>query len=206
MSIIRNAFILANFVFAIGTFGAAAPPPPDLSKLPPPSTKTGLTYAKDIRPILESTCFECHTDKERPARGGLHLDTLAGIRAGGDDGDVIVPGKSAQSLLVVAASRIDPESAMPPPPKKAATNAPAAPRAGTATARAGGPTSATAPAGTRPGAPARPGQPAPAPAVSPVRGTPAIAAAASTNAAPEPKPLTSEQVGLIRAWIDQGAK
>src|SRR5881296_1957385 len=32
----------------------------DLSKLPPPASKTGLTYAKDIRPLFENTCFRCH--------------------------------------------------------------------------------------------------------------------------------------------------
>jgi hypothetical protein len=26
------------------------------------------------------------------------------------------------------------------------------------------------------------------------------------NFGPPPKPLTAEQVGLVRAWIDQGAK
>src|SRR5207247_7628502 len=47
---------------------------PDLSKLPPPSAKAGLTYAKDIRPLFETACFNCHG--ERRQRAGLRLDSL----------------------------------------------------------------------------------------------------------------------------------
>jgi len=32
----------------------------DLSKLPPASDKTGVTYAKDIRPLFVASCLRCH--------------------------------------------------------------------------------------------------------------------------------------------------
>lgn len=85
---------------------------PDLNKLPPPASKKDVTYAKDIRPLFEASCFNCHG--ERRQRGGLRLDSLESVLSGGEDGKVIAPGKSKDSLLVVAAAQIDDETAMPP--------------------------------------------------------------------------------------------
>ncbi|CAN5559366.1 hypothetical protein BH09VER1_BH09VER1_38600 [soil metagenome] len=113
---------------------------PDLSKLPPPSTKPDITYAADIRPIFEVSCFRCHGEEKQKAN--LRLDSLEAIPKGTSKGDVIYPNDSAKSTLVISVSRLDPENAMPPSHK---------------------------------------GQQA-------------------KNA------LTPEQVGLVRAWIDQGAK
>jgi hypothetical protein len=142
---------------------------PDLSKLPPPAKQEGVTYAKDIRPILETSCFRCH-GPERP-KGGLRLDSRDGVVKGSKDGKVIVPGQSTKSKLVIAVAQLDPESAMPPKP-----------RAG----RPGG--------GEKRG---EPGAPASAGTNGPARKGPM---------GPPPKPLTPEQVGLVRAWVDQGAK
>jgi hypothetical protein len=85
---------------------------PDLSKLPPPSDKKGLTYAKDIRPLFEASCFKCHGDN-RP-KAGLRLNSLEAVLKGGEDGKVVIPEKSQDSLLVIAAAQIDDETAMPP--------------------------------------------------------------------------------------------
>ena len=134
----------------------------DVSKLPPAADKTGVTYANDIRPLFEASCFRCHGD-DRP-KGGLRLNSLEAVLKGGEDGKVVVPGDSKKSLLVVAAARIDDETAMPP---KRGPGGPGGP---------GG--------GRGPGGPGGPGG----------------------GFGPPPKPLTAEQVGLIRAWVDQGAK
>ena len=85
---------------------------PDLSKLPPPSTQQGVTYAKDIRPLFEASCFGCHGEERH--RGGLRLDSLEAVMKGNDDGAVVKPGKSKESQLLIAVSQIDEESAMPP--------------------------------------------------------------------------------------------
>ncbi|HEY5910065.1 MAG TPA: c-type cytochrome domain-containing protein, partial [Verrucomicrobiae bacterium] len=84
----------------------------DLSKLPPPAEKKGLTYAKDIRPVLETSCFRCH-GAERP-KAGLRLDNLETLLKGSKDGKVVVPGQSAKSPLIIAVARLDPEKSMPP--------------------------------------------------------------------------------------------
>lgn len=85
---------------------------PDLSKLPRPADKAGITYAKDIRPLFEASCFNCHGEQRH--RAGLRLDNLEAALQGSDEGKVIVPGKSQESLLVVAVAQIDDETAMPP--------------------------------------------------------------------------------------------
>jgi len=155
---------------------------PDLSKLPPPSPKTGLTYVKDIRPLLEASCFNCHGEKRQKAE--LRLDSLEAALKGSENGKVIKPGKSKDSLLVVAIAQLDEESAMPP--KKKGPGGP------------GGPGGGKRAEGARPAAPGGPGGPGGAGAGGPGPGGP--------GGRPAPKPLTAEEVGLVRAWIDQGAK
>src|SRR5437762_1862396 len=77
----------------------------DLSKLPPPADKKGVTYAKDIRPMLEASCFRCHGEEKQ--KGELRLDSLGAVLKGGEDGKVIVPGNSKKSLLAAAVAQID---------------------------------------------------------------------------------------------------
>ena len=116
---------------------------PDLSKLPPASKQAGLTYEKDIRPMLEQSCFRCHgKDKQK---GELRLDTLEAVLKGGEDGKVVTPGESAKSALVVSAAQIDDETAMPPKKKGGPGNGP----------RPGAPDGPTPPAGPD-GKPAKP--------------------------------------------------
>lgn len=107
------------------------------SKLPPASDKKGLTYEKDIKPIFEKSCIECHGPEKQ--KGRVRLDSLEATLKSGK-GKAVVPGKSAESLLVISVARVseDPDHNMPPEGKG--------------------------------------------------------------------EPLTKEQVGLIRAWIDQGVK
>jgi len=127
---------LTGLVTLLSTLAVLAGPV-DTSKLPAPSARKDVTYAKDIKPLLDKTCIKCHgTEKQK---GKLRLDSLAGILKGGEDGKVVKPADSAGSILVQNVARLgDKDNWMPPEDK-------------------GG-------------------------------------------------PLTAEQIGLIRAWIDQGAK
>ena len=122
--------------FGLALTAAAA----DTAQLPPAATKTGVTYATDIKPILDVSCVKCHSGEKPKAH--LKLDTLEGVLKGSGHGKVIVPGKSTESKLVLAVAHIGEEDEFMPPPD---------------------------------------------------------------NKAHIP-PLTPAQVGLIRAWIDQGAK
>jgi mono/diheme cytochrome c family protein len=128
--------LTATFGLAIAAAaqGAAA-------TLPPASTKQDVTYATDIKTILDASCAKCHSGDKPKAR--LKLDTLEGALKGGKDGKVITPGDSANSFVVKSVAHLttDHDTWMPPLNNKANIG-----------------------------------------------------------------PLTPEQIGLIRAWIDQGAK
>lgn len=108
----------------------------DASKLPAASDKKDLTFDKDIKPIFEKSCFKCHGEQKQ--KGKIRVDSIEAILKGGEEGDIVKKGDSANSSLVHAIARIDDDTAMPPAEKG--------------------------------------------------------------------EPLTKEQVGLVRAWIDQGVK
>lgn len=83
-------------------------------------TDEPVDFARDVRPLLERSCVDCHRaidDDGAPRRpeGGLVLGHPAGILAGGQGGPVVVPGDAAGSRLVqvVALPPEDPD-AMPP--------------------------------------------------------------------------------------------
>ena len=184
-----SAFIL--FGLAISTWSVKADDKwdiskVDLSKLPPAADKKAITYAKDIRPLFEASCLRCH-GKEK-AKGDLRLDSLEAVLKGGEAGKMVIPGDSKKSLLVVAAAQIDSEIAMPP---KRGPGGPGGPGGPTGPGgRPSGPGGGNPPAGG-PGGPGGPGG----------AGRPG-----GGGFGPPLKPLTSAQVGLIRAWVDQGAK
>ena len=54
-------------------------------------------YADLISPILVSKCGNCHDEAQQ--KGGLNLISVAGINAGGDDGEVISPNQPYESEL-----------------------------------------------------------------------------------------------------------
>ncbi|HLH55318.1 MAG TPA: c-type cytochrome domain-containing protein [Verrucomicrobiae bacterium] len=64
----------------------------DLSKLPPPATQPGLTFTKDIQPLMEASCVRCHGNN-RP-KAGLQLNSLEGVLKGSKDRKVVLPGDS----------------------------------------------------------------------------------------------------------------
>jgi hypothetical protein len=108
----------------------------DVSKLPPPSSKKEVTFAKDIKAIFEKSCFKCHGEEKQKAK--LRVDSAEAVKKGSENGEVIVVGKSDKSSLVHTVAGLVEDTMMPPEGKG--------------------------------------------------------------------DPLTKEQIGLIRAWIDQGAK
>jgi mono/diheme cytochrome c family protein len=55
-------------------------------------------FREKVAPIFERHCVVCHQG-DKP-KGGLSLTTGAGLAAGGENGTVVEPGKSDESLLV----------------------------------------------------------------------------------------------------------
>ncbi len=97
-----------------------------------------VDFEKEILPILKNNCLACHNQTK--AKADLILETPQTIRKGGESGPAVLPGNSAESLLLKLASHQD-KPMMPPKENK-------------------------------------------------------------VNALD----LTSEQLGLVKLWIDQGAK
>lgn len=119
---------------------SAADKKPDLSKLPPASTKAGLAFAKDIKPLLETSCLKCHG--EQKPKGKYRVTTRENFIKGGEEhSPAVVAGKSADSAVVHMVADLIDDMEMPPKDKREKYPA-----------------------------------------------------------------LTKDQIGLLRAWIDQGAK
>jgi hypothetical protein len=134
---LKSVFVITSI---LGTASLVFAADVDTSKLPAASTKTGLTFATDIKPIFDVSCVKCHGEQRPKAK--LRLDSLAGTIKGSENGKVIEPGKSEKSVLVLNVAHLgDEDDFMPPPKNKLGL-----------------------------------------------------------------KKLTDDQIGLIRAWIDQGAK
>lgn len=187
----RGAFILATLLAASRLSGAEKTDLSklDLSRLPAPAAKKGVTYATDIKPLFEASCLRCH-GAERP-KAELRLNSLESVLKGGKDGKVVIPGDGKKSLLLIAVARLDDETAMPP------TRGPGR----------GGPGGGKRPGGGGPGAPGGGDRPQGGPGGgSGQRPGGGAGGPGGGNFGPPPKPLTSEQVSLVRAWIEQGAK
>jgi hypothetical protein len=70
-------------------------------------------FEKKIRPVLSEQCYQCHSAAAKKVKGGLRLDTRAGLLQGGDHGPALVPGRPADSLLLKAL-RHEGDVKMPP--------------------------------------------------------------------------------------------
>jgi hypothetical protein len=71
-------------------------------------------FETKIRPVLVSHCFSCHSSQLADPQGDFSLDTKAGLARGGTLGPEIVPGKPAESRLLLALRYTDRGLAMPP--------------------------------------------------------------------------------------------
>jgi hypothetical protein len=123
--------LLVGIALPVARAGGAAV---ESDKLPPPASRP-IDFAKDVQPIFADHCYSCHGPKKQESK--LRLDQKAAASQGGESvgTNAIVPGHSADSVLIQAVARVHPDLKMP---KKG-------------------------------------------------------------------DPLTSEQIGVLRAWIDQGA-
>src|SRR5688500_11371369 len=57
-------------------------------------------FANKVKPLLESRCVSCHGPDK--VKGGLRMDSRAGLLKGGDSGPALVPGNPSESLLLQA--------------------------------------------------------------------------------------------------------
>ena len=81
------------------------------SKLPPPAS-VQIDFVRDVKPILEANCLGCHGKKQQ--QSGLRLDKRQNALRGGDYGAVIMPGRSAESKLILRVAGSEAGMQMPP--------------------------------------------------------------------------------------------
>jgi WD40 repeat protein len=74
-----------------------------------------LDFYKDVYPFLKTNCISCHN--KTTTKADLNMETPELMIKGGEAGPALVPGKSAESL-VVAASLHTQDMEMPPPNNK----------------------------------------------------------------------------------------
>lgn len=77
----------------------------------PPAADRPIDFAKDIQPLFEASCIQCHARGKD--KGGLSLETRQAMLKGGDDGPVVVLSKSDQSDIVQRVAGVDPDTVMP---------------------------------------------------------------------------------------------
>ncbi len=84
----------------------------DTSTLPE-AIKRPVKYFGDVHPVLTEHCVSCHGPKKQ--KGGLRLDSLEAALSGGSTyGPAIVPGRSAESPLILFMAHLEPDMEMPP--------------------------------------------------------------------------------------------
>ncbi|MEN8714922.1 MAG: DUF1549 domain-containing protein, partial [Verrucomicrobiales bacterium] len=71
-------------------------------------------FEKKIRPVLAEKCYQCHSAKAEKLKGGIQLDHLQHILAGGDTGPAIEPGDAEKSLLIESIRYGNDDLQMPP--------------------------------------------------------------------------------------------
>ena len=104
--VIIAAIALAGFAHAV----QAGLTPEQIQKLPPPATQP-IDFARDIKPILETSCVKCHGQGKD--KGGFRIDTHELFVKSGDNGPAVLAGKSAESYLIELVSGLDPDNVMP---------------------------------------------------------------------------------------------
>ena len=70
-----------------------------------------MDYLRDIKPVLQARCYACHGALKQKA--GLRLDTAERLRAAGDEGPVVIPGKPEESRLLARLTTSDVHERMP---------------------------------------------------------------------------------------------
>src|SRR6266545_2609478 len=78
--------IVCGLGFALSSFPVARP-----------HAQEPVSFAKDIKPIFEKSCWGCHSGATQLSK--LDLSTRDGALKGGEHGPAIVPGKADDSRL-----------------------------------------------------------------------------------------------------------
>jgi hypothetical protein len=109
-------FLLALGAMAYRDFVSLAQtlPPTPSGQSPVITDQQRAFFEAKIRPVLVTKCYSCHSAKAKEVEDELLLDTPQGVRKGGVDGAIIVPGNPDKSLLIQALRYTNKDIQMPP--------------------------------------------------------------------------------------------
>lgn len=77
-----------------------------------PQDDSVAIYQEQVKPLLKQRCFACHGALKQ--EGGLRLDTVVGLKAGGDSGSTIDLDAPGNSYLLERVTATDHDYRMPP--------------------------------------------------------------------------------------------
>ena len=120
MSIDRFHIVLGLLAFPAAALLGPATGLADGLPIAPPERTDAVRFQDEILPILAANCTACHNPKIH--EGGLILDSLKGILAGGDSGPGVIAGKPAESPVFLRSAHLQ-EDFMPPPENKVGAQA-----------------------------------------------------------------------------------
>ncbi|MBX7135447.1 MAG: PSD1 and planctomycete cytochrome C domain-containing protein [Fimbriimonadaceae bacterium] len=80
-----------------------------------PKAKAKINFSRDVKPILSQNCFKCHGPDAGTVAAGLRLDTFEGATKDRGGKQAIVPGKPAESRLIIKINHDNEDLRMPPP-------------------------------------------------------------------------------------------
>ena len=69
-----------------------------LTEVPAAAPSGDVSFANDVMPIIQSRCIRCHGEER--IEEGLVMFTYEDILAGSDNGPIVVPGDTVNSLMV----------------------------------------------------------------------------------------------------------
>lgn len=80
------------------------------------TASAAVDFSHQIVPILREHCAECHAGDKK--KGGFSFNDRKSLLEGGEDGAVVVSGKSAESAMIKAILSSDSDEQMPPKGKR----------------------------------------------------------------------------------------
>ncbi|HHY85710.1 MAG TPA: hypothetical protein GYA07_09295 [Verrucomicrobia bacterium] len=99
--------VATGLLFCCDAFGQSTN-----AALPPPANVI-VDFDRDIRPVLDRSCLRCH-GPERPRSGFRLVDRESALKGGYNNTNDIVPGNSAESMLIHYVAGLDEMMIMPP--------------------------------------------------------------------------------------------
>jgi hypothetical protein len=73
-----------------------------------------IDFSRDIRPILADTCYQCHGPDEQTRETDFRLDLQGDVLKDYGSGQLVIPGKPSDSVLLQRLLTTNVEQRMPP--------------------------------------------------------------------------------------------